>query len=128
MGTVRSLASTLRSASESMLGSPILVGRDQELQALVALAINPPSVALIEGEAGIGKSRLVSELLASPQLAGHARVVACCHPSLDPFPFGCGYFATTVKWLVRGRFRARSPIQGRAKPRVIEGAGRYPGV
>lgn len=47
--------------------SPVMVGRAAELDRLVALvgARPVPSVALVAGEAGIGKTRLVQELLAA---------------------------------------------------------------
>ena len=46
------------------LSSPVLVGRQAEMADLLELATHPPAVAVIEGEAGIGKSRLVAELRA----------------------------------------------------------------
>jgi DNA-binding CsgD family transcriptional regulator len=55
-----------------------MVGRDAELRRLVRLTAGPgPQVALVAGEAGIGKSRLVQELLAglpadTPLLAAQA--------------------------------------------------------
>jgi DNA-binding CsgD family transcriptional regulator len=47
--------------------SPVMVGRAAELDRLLALvgARPVPSVALVAGEAGIGKTRLVQELLAA---------------------------------------------------------------
>ncbi len=52
----------------SRVSSPVLIGRDEELGRLVAAwrsAVNgEPSTVLVGGEAGIGKSRLVSELAA----------------------------------------------------------------
>lgn len=41
---------------------PMLVGRQRELAALVDAALRPPSVVVVDGEAGIGKTRLVEEL------------------------------------------------------------------
>ena len=47
--------------------SPVMVGRDAELGRLRTLigASPTPTVALIAGEAGIGKTRLVQELVGS---------------------------------------------------------------
>src|SRR5436190_846801 len=44
--------------------SPVMVGRHDELERLIALldGDDPPAVALIGGEAGVGKTRLVREL------------------------------------------------------------------
>jgi DNA-binding CsgD family transcriptional regulator len=61
-----------------------MVGRDVELRRLVRLAAGPQSqVALVAGEAGIGKSRLVQELLVS--LPSETRVVV---GQADPGAFG----------------------------------------
>ncbi|MEU4241825.1 AAA family ATPase [Actinoplanes sp. NPDC026619] len=46
--------------------SPVMIGRESELRRLAQLAsARQPSVALIAGEPGIGKTRLVHELLAT---------------------------------------------------------------
>ncbi|WP_285779153.1 hypothetical protein [Microtetraspora sp. NBRC 13810] len=47
--------------------SPTLVGRVEERAALVAAVTAPPAVMSVEGEAGVGKTRLVSELLGRPE-------------------------------------------------------------
>jgi len=67
---------------------PSFVGRKQELKLLIETATRPPALAVVEGEAGIGKTRLVSELLSSPALSRHRRLVGHCHPVQDGFPFG----------------------------------------
>jgi DNA-binding CsgD family transcriptional regulator len=63
------------------------VGRTAELARLVASAGRAPSVSLVCGEAGIGKSRLVEELAA---VAGSDRRVLLgrCHELAEPFPLG----------------------------------------
>jgi DNA-binding CsgD family transcriptional regulator/tetratricopeptide (TPR) repeat protein len=65
---------------------PLLVGRAAELAALRAF-VSDGGVALVAGEAGVGKSRLVGELLASPEAAACARVrVACLEPDVaEPY-------------------------------------------
>lgn len=47
--------------------SPVMVGRDPELAQLrrLAAAVSTPTIALIGGEPGIGKTRLASELVSS---------------------------------------------------------------
>jgi len=68
--------------------SPILVGREKELARLVALLATAPSVAVIEGEAGIGKSRLAAELLDEPAVAGVRVLSGSCVQIREPFPLG----------------------------------------
>src|SRR5690606_2925041 len=65
-----------------------LVGRDRELAALVDAVTHPPALAVVEGEAGVGKSRLVDELRG--RLAGTRPrpVVGSCRRVRDPFPLG----------------------------------------
>src|SRR5258708_4032534 len=72
--------------------SPVLVGRAEQLAVLDA-ALAParregPSVVLIGGEAGVGKSRLVSEFTARARGAG-ARVLTggCVELGTDGLPF-----------------------------------------
>ncbi|MCA2185938.1 helix-turn-helix transcriptional regulator [Nonomuraea cavernae] len=68
--------------------SPVLVGREKELARLVALMATAPSVAVIEGEAGIGKSRLAAELLGDPAVAGMRVLRGACVQIREPFPLG----------------------------------------
>ncbi|HZC52772.1 MAG TPA: ATP-binding protein, partial [Mycobacterium sp.] len=68
-------------------GRPAFVGRDDTLAAGID-ALHEPSLVFIEGEAGIGKSRLVRECLRAPGIANR-RVLTCTCPPLDkPFPLG----------------------------------------
>jgi DNA-binding NarL/FixJ family response regulator len=67
--------------------SPVMVGRADELARLRALtgARGGPAVALVSGEAGIGKTRLVAELISSldpaqPVLAGQGSQGAPARP------------------------------------------------
>ncbi|OLF09682.1 hypothetical protein BLA60_17980 [Actinophytocola xinjiangensis] len=61
---------------------PPFVDRHGTLASLVA-AVSEPSVVLVSGEAGAGKSRLVAELRAvCPSLVGR------CYRLRDPFPLG----------------------------------------
>src|SRR5262245_21623292 len=63
--------------------SDVLIGRRSELALLRTVIAAPPSLALIEGEAGIGKSRLVGELLAA---SGARRLVGQCEQLQEPLP------------------------------------------
>ncbi|WP_410810074.1 ATP-binding protein [Micromonospora sp. 067-2] len=61
------------------------VGRTAELARLRRLVDAPPCLVLLEGEPGIGKSRLVAELLA--ELPGH-HLIGECDDVPEPFPLG----------------------------------------
>ncbi|MFE2727168.1 ATP-binding protein [Kitasatospora sp. NPDC059327] len=65
-----------------------LVGRDREFARARDALSHPPAVLVVEGEAGIGKSRLVAEAVAA--LGGPERPVlgGLCHPLREPLPFG----------------------------------------
>jgi DNA-binding SARP family transcriptional activator len=72
--------------------SPVpLVGRSDQLQQLARIhesASGTGRVALIEGEAGIGKSRLAEEFVARARRAGAATALARCHSEETSLPFG----------------------------------------
>ncbi len=70
------------------LASPVLEGRGSEVALLVGAATAPPAVAVVEGEAGIGKTRLVSEVLSDPALGGRRVLSGHCHRLREPFPLG----------------------------------------
>ena len=53
-----------------VIRGPEFMGRERELAALSEVLAAPSAVVLVEGEAGIGKTRLVREFLATP--AGRA--------------------------------------------------------
>ncbi|MER7842405.1 AAA family ATPase [Kitasatospora sp. NPDC096077] len=65
-----------------------LVGRGRELRALLDAVRRPPAVVLVEGEAGIGKSRLVREASAVLTAEGRPVLIGLCHPLREPFPYG----------------------------------------
>jgi len=67
---------------------PVLIGRERELGALVEAVADPPASVTVIGEAGIGKSRLVGELLADRRIAGRWVLLGRCHQLRDPFPLG----------------------------------------
>jgi MoxR-like ATPase len=54
-----------RVLSSTDVGVPRFVGRDDELRRVAGALRRSPAVVLVEGEAGIGKSRLVREALAA---------------------------------------------------------------
>ncbi|HEU5418759.1 MAG TPA: AAA family ATPase [Streptosporangiaceae bacterium] len=72
----------------AVVGSPAFVGRERELTALKQALAGPPSVVLVEGEAGIGKSRLVQELLAAPAGSRLPALLVRCPPFRQPHTLG----------------------------------------
>jgi DNA-binding CsgD family transcriptional regulator len=75
-------------ASRPSSTDPGLVGRDRDLDILRSALSMPPSLAIVEGEAGIGKSRLVRELAHDPALAGMLVLIGQCEQLHEPFPLG----------------------------------------
>lgn len=67
--------------------APRFIGRDQELAVLAAGLAGPPAVVLIDGEAGVGKTRLLREYLATQQ-GTHKALVATCPPFRQPQTLG----------------------------------------
>ncbi|WP_228718086.1 ATP-binding protein [Kitasatospora acidiphila] len=65
-----------------------LVGRQRELERLLAAVRNPPAVVLVEGEPGIGKSRLVREASATLRAERYQVLTGFCHPLREPLPYG----------------------------------------
>ena len=86
------------------VSSPVLVGRAGQLSvldgALAGAGSGNPSAVLIGGEAGVGKSRLVSEFAGRSRGQG-ARVLAggCLELGVDGLPFAP--FTTMLRELVR---------------------------
>ncbi|WP_420706201.1 ATP-binding protein, partial [Streptomyces sp. NRRL B-24484] len=64
------------------------VGREDELDSLLNTLRDGPSVVFVEGEPGIGKSRLLQE--ATTRMTDHGTPVlrGACHPLREPLPFG----------------------------------------
>ncbi|MCQ0016141.1 AAA family ATPase [Actinomadura madurae] len=70
------------------VSAPAFVGRDREFAALRDALGAPPALALVEGEAGIGKSRLLGEFLSAPGLTGGRVLLAVCPPFRVPLTLG----------------------------------------
>ncbi|MGW5053681.1 ATP-binding protein [Actinokineospora sp. NPDC004072] len=65
-----------------------LVGREDELSRLRAAIRRPPALVQVEGEAGVGKSRLVRELVELAGPGDPAVLVGCCQHLREPFILG----------------------------------------
>ncbi|GLZ42212.1 LuxR family transcriptional regulator [Actinokineospora sp. NBRC 105648] len=63
-----------------------LVGRADEVRALLDLVAGPPAVVRVVGDAGVGKTRLIEELLAHPALRGRRKLVGTCQSLREPLP------------------------------------------
>lgn len=98
--------------------SPVLVGRGKELQALLATVPRQSTVVMIEGEAGVGKTRLVDEMLSHPALARLQTLVGHCQPLREPFPFGAVIEA--LRSLAGAQLAALSPVAGALRPLLPE--------
>ena len=70
------------------VGRPQLVGRAREMAALADALAKQPAAILVEGEAGVGKSRLVGEALAADPNLRQRCLVAECPPIREPFTLG----------------------------------------
>src|SRR4051794_640129 len=68
------------------VSTPHFVGRDREMTALRGALARPPAIVLVEGEAGIGKSRLLREWLAAPDQ--HTALVSVCPPLRESLTLG----------------------------------------
>ncbi|WP_407564135.1 ATP-binding protein [Streptomyces sp. 184] len=104
--------------------SPVLVGRGMELEVLLRTVTNGSTVVLIEGEAGVGKTRLVHELLAQPRLASLRPMVGHCQQLREPFPFGAVIEA--LRSLAGLPVPELSPVAGALRPLLPELADLLP--
>lgn len=68
--------------------TPAFIGRDRELSLTVDALTHGSSLILIEGEAGIGKTRLLRESLRAASMPESGTVEAVCPPLREPFPLG----------------------------------------
>jgi DNA-binding SARP family transcriptional activator len=72
---------------------PPLVGRERELGLLLAqleASVSGGRLAVLEGEAGVGKTRLGEELLARVAAAGGVALAVRAHEGESALPFGLG--------------------------------------
>lgn len=100
--------------------APALIGRDDAMATMVA-ALSRPALVLVEGEAGIGKSRLLDECLAAPALRGRVVLMAACPPLEEPFPLGAVVDGLRVFHDRLGEL-ALSPLAGALRPLFPEWA------
>jgi class 3 adenylate cyclase len=112
--------------------SPVLIGRERELgvleDTLLAASRGDASVALVAGEAGMGKTRLADELMLRARKIGFEVLTGGCSEaelSLPYLPFveAVGnYIARTDLEPLRERLGSSSRELGRLFPRLAAGA------
>lgn len=120
-----SAGASRRAVRRDSVSAPALVGRQEELAALADVVAHPPAVAVVEGEAGIGKTRLVSELRTRPEVEGRCVVAGACRRMVDPFPLGP--VVEAVRQLAEHLAGAElSPVAGALRPLLPELSGLLP--
>ncbi|MGI5269045.1 ATP-binding protein [Nonomuraea sp. CA-218870] len=78
-------AATPGAGAPRLMAVPAFVGRESELAACRRALAGDPAIVLVEGEAGVGKSRLLRELLSTrPDRC----LVAFCPPFREPYTLG----------------------------------------
>ncbi|GAB3165059.1 LuxR family transcriptional regulator [Microbispora hainanensis] len=105
---------------------PQLVGRATELRTLIDAVTRPPAVVLVEGEAGIGKTRLVRAALDRLPSGDRAVLLGYCHQIREPFPYGPVFEALRD---IRGRLPAAhrlNPVTGALRDHLPELDGALP--
>ncbi len=108
-------------AHQALSPSPQLVGRSVEFATLWASVANGGGLVLVEGEAGVGKTCLITELKRD---AARRFLLGRCYPVREAFPLG-----PVVEALrgVDGRWQSRSsPLTGALRPLLPELADRLP--
>ncbi|WP_222709297.1 AAA family ATPase [Nonomuraea sp. C10] len=74
-------AATPGAGAPRLMAVPAFVGRESELAACRRALAGEPAIVLVEGEAGVGKSRLLREVL-------DRGLVAFCPPFREPYTLG----------------------------------------
>lgn len=95
------------------------VGRAEELVTLARVLSRPPAVVVTEGEAGVGKTRLVSELYHHPAVAGRRMLVGWCQRTREPFPLGAVVDAVRGHRAVLAQ-APLDPVVGALRPLIPE--------
>ncbi|MFD6081662.1 ATP-binding protein [Streptomyces hydrogenans] len=96
-------------------GAMRFVGRARERDVLVDAALNPPTAVFVEGEAGVGKSRLAREAAEELERRGRRVVTGFCHPLREPLPYGpvIDALRSARQWLPGGSLPAETVVLAR---------------
>ncbi|MGH7686292.1 MAG: ATP-binding protein, partial [Candidatus Dormibacteria bacterium] len=65
-----------------------IVGRERELDALSRVLAKLPAIIAVSGEAGVGKTRFVTELVSRSDTNSAPVFIGHCHPLREPFSLG----------------------------------------
>lgn len=76
------------SVATNSVVSPALVGRAGELRRLIDATATSPALVVVGGEAGVGKTRLVSEFATAAARDGRRTLLGRCHRIRESFPLG----------------------------------------
>ncbi|MEU4644480.1 AAA family ATPase [Micromonospora sp. NPDC023814] len=108
------------------VSAPALVGRDGELARLGDVLATPPALVLVEGEAGIGKTRLLEEFLSSSTGTGFTALTATCPPLQEPCTLGPIVDAVLATGIATLAPLELSPLAAALRPLFPEWAGELP--
>lgn len=103
-------------------GVPPLIERDAELTALMGSLAEPPSLAVVEGEPGIGKTHLIREALSTDAATGRQVLIGQARRTGKIHPLG-----PVLEALADAEFPSRlSPLAGVLRAVLPERAGQLP--
>ncbi|GAA1703458.1 helix-turn-helix transcriptional regulator [Nonomuraea bangladeshensis] len=108
------------------LASPGLIGRDAQLHVLLDAISGPPAVILVQGEAGIGKTRLVRVALDLLPEGEHTVLIGHCHQIREPFPYGPVFDALRHVAGALPETATLNPVTGALRGYLPELAGHLP--
>ncbi|MEV1243798.1 ATP-binding protein [Nonomuraea sp. NPDC050022] len=108
------------------VASPAMVGREAPLRALLGAITRPPAVALVEGEAGIGKTRLARAAIDVLRDGGRTVLLGHCHQLREPFPYGPVFDALRHVAAALPGTEALNPVTGALRGYLPELAGHLP--
>ncbi|NUT10785.1 MAG: AAA family ATPase, partial [Nonomuraea sp.] len=108
------------------LASPGLIGRDAQLQVLLDAITGPPAVILVQGEAGIGKTRLVRVALDLLPEGERTVLIGHCHQIREPFPYGPVFDALRHVEGALPETATLNPVTGALRGYLPELAGHLP--
>jgi DNA-binding CsgD family transcriptional regulator/tetratricopeptide (TPR) repeat protein len=108
------------------LASPSLIGRDAQLRVLLGAITGPPAVILVQGEAGIGKTRLVRAALDLLTNGERTVLLGHCHQIREPFPYGPVFDALRHVSGALPATAALNPVTGALRGYLPELAGHLP--